>query len=279
MVVAVVAATASLVLGVYPHAAAWLNEVNQTQAAQNYITETRTNPRDDAELQLAHQYNQALTMGVDLQANTRIPTSTGSVDDPGLDYASLLNSQPSNIMARLRIESIGVDLPIYHGTSDDTLLKGAGHLQGSSLPVGGAYTHAVITAHRGLVNATMFDDLPELKVGDTFTIEVYNEVLTYEVVSAMTVEPSDTEALRITGPDDLVTLVTCTPLGINSHRILVTGQRILPTPQHDIDVAGQPLQGVPGFPWWAVVSVAGLVVIGLIAWRLGLDPQRSPARD
>ncbi|WP_459583204.1 class C sortase, partial [Aerococcus mictus] len=112
--------------------------------------------------------------------------------------------------------TIDVDLPVYHGTSDEVLNRAAGHLEGTSLPVGGPSTRAVITAHRGLANARMFTDLNKVNVGDTFTIEVFGDVLTYRVRDTKVVAPEDTDTLRVEEGKDLVTLVTCTPLGINS---------------------------------------------------------------
>jgi sortase A len=178
-------------------------------------------------------------------------------------------------MARLRIPAIDVDLPIYHGTSDATLLKGVGHLEGTSLPVGGEGTHSVLTGHRGLASATLFTNLDKVKEGDTFTIEVLDQVLTYQVIRTQVVDPSDTASLRATAGEDLVTLVTCTPLGINSQRILVTGERITPTPQEDLDAAGS-VPDIPGFPWWAAGLAAGVVLVGVFVWRAGYP--RTPRR-
>ena len=138
-------------------------------------------------------------------------------------YWEMLNTNPDGIMARLSVPSIDVDLPIYHGTSDAVLEHGVGHLQGTSLPVGGVDTHSVLTAHTGLAKATLFSNLKDVEIGDTFTISVFGEVLTYEVVETQTILPAETGSLIIQGDRDIVTLVTCTPLGINTHRYLVTG--------------------------------------------------------
>ncbi|VEI14018.1 class C sortase [Trueperella bialowiezensis] len=285
LVIGVVFAFVGLLLGTYPFASSWLNEVNQSHAASRYVEEVSDDSLQKSELAKAEQYNKALNMGVDLLSNERIPTSSGQLADNDLDYYSILSSSPSKIMSRLRIETIGVDLPIYHGTDDDTLLKGAGHLEGSSLPVGGENTHSVITAHRGLANATMFDNLPKLEVGDTFTLETFGRILTYKVTKISTVEPEDTESLRVDSGHDLVTLVTCTPLGVNTHRVLVTGERIWPTPAADLARAGEPTH--PGFPMWAVVFVLGTVGLGVLLWKLGYEKPRSesetyankPAKD
>lgn len=129
-------------------------------------------------------------------------------------------------MGYVEIPSIGITLPIYHGTSDATLERGVGHLLGSSLPVGGESTHAVLTAHSGMASMKMFSDLDLLKVGDVFYLEVLGETLAYQVDQIKTVLPHDTTYLGITAGEDQCTLVTCTPFGVNTHRLLVRGSRI-----------------------------------------------------
>ena len=175
-------------------------------------------------------------------------------------------------MARLKVPAADIDLPIYHGTDDETLLRGLGHLEGTSLPVGGQGQRTVVTGHRGLAEARMFTDLDKVQVGDTFTFEVFGEVLTYRVFDKKVVNPEETEALRSEPGRDLATLVTCTPLGINTHRILVTGERVYPTPQRDIDAAGA-APDIPGFPWWALGLLGGVSLIGLYIWRSGYPPR------
>ena len=223
----------------------------------------------------AHQYNKALNSGAVLEANQRLPTGKGKTTNSGLNYDTLLRTDTTSVMARIRISAIGVDLPVYHGTSDETLLGGIGHLQGTSLPVGGVGTHSILTGHRGLATAAMFTDLNLVKVGDTFSISVFDHVLTYRVISSTVIEPDMTESLRPMADKDLVTLVTCTPLGINSQRILVTGERVSPTPVSD--VAAARVRPDPGFPWWAVWFGAGTLMVLLHAWRSGYPP-RPPAR-
>lgn len=129
-------------------------------------------------------------------------------------------------MGYIEIESLGVSLPIYHGTDDAVLQIGVGHLDWTSLPVGGEGTHCVISGHRGLPSAKLFTNLDKMSVGDTFVLRVLDEVLTYEVDQILIVEPDDTEALQIEQGKDLCTLVTCTPYGINTHRLLVRGHRV-----------------------------------------------------
>ena len=141
-------------------------------------------------------------------------------------YDDVLNINSSGIMGYITIEKIGVKLPIYHGTSDAVLNAAVGHLEGSSLPVGGQSTHAVLSAHRGLPSAKLFTDLDKLELGDTFQITVLNRVLTYEVDQIQIVEPTEISELYIRDGEDHCTLITCTPYGINTHRLLVRGTRI-----------------------------------------------------
>ena len=194
-------------------------------------------------------------------------------------YADLLRATPTGVMGRLRVPKIAVDLPIYHGTSDAILAKGVGHLEGTSLPVGGASQHSVLTAHRGLPEAELFNDLDGVELGDRFTIEAFGEVLTYEVIDTRVVEPEDTDTLRAVAGEDLVTLVTCTPLGINSHRYLVTGERVTPTPIEDIAAAGQ-RPDVPGFPWWIAILCSAVLLAALLVvisgWRAAERTESKP---
>lgn len=141
-------------------------------------------------------------------------------------YQSLLNHDGRGIMGYIEIPKIDVNLPIYHGTSEKVLQVGAGHLEGSSLPVGGESTHCVLSGHRGLPSAKLFTDIDQLEAGDTFMLHVLNETLTYEVDQILVVLPDETDALKIVEGEDYCTLVTCTPYGINSHRLLVRGHRV-----------------------------------------------------
>jgi sortase A len=262
---------------VYPTAASWFSQYDQSRLIETRASEVAdgdVSPSIAQQLAEAHEYNDLLSAGALLGADANVPTGAGTSEGGQLDYDSLL-ADPTGVMARLRIPAIDVDLPIYHGTSDATLLKGVGHLEGTSLPVGGEGTHSVLTGHRGLASATLFTNLDKVKEGDTFTIEVLDQVLTYQVIRTRVVDPSDTASLRAAAGEDLVTLVTCTPLGINSQRILVTGERITPTPQEDLDAAGS-VPDIPGFPWWAAALAAGVVLVGVFVWRAGYP--RTPRR-
>lgn len=199
------------------------NYVNQKYASIIYTKyEEMIQNVDETKLQearsLAQSYNQALA-----------PVS--SYDKEGIseashNYDSLLNLGGNGIMGYIEIPCIQVNLPIYHGTDTETLERGVGHLLGSSLPVGGSGTHAVLSGHSGMAGQKMFTDLLQMKTGDIFYLHVLGETLAYEVVSLNTVLPHDTSLLGITDGSDLCTLITCTPIAVNSHRLLVTGHRI-----------------------------------------------------
>ena len=141
-------------------------------------------------------------------------------------YEELLNIHGTDIMGSLEIPKIQVELPIYHGTEDEVLSNGIGHLEGTSLPIGGENTHSVLTGHRGLPSSKLLVRLDEMKIGDLFFIHTYKEVIAYKVEDIMVVKPEDTAWMEIKGEKDLVSLVTCTPFGINSHRLIVTGHRV-----------------------------------------------------
>nr|WP_233613130.1 class C sortase [Leucobacter edaphi] len=259
----------------YPGTAGWWSQFEQSQVIRGLSEVSADQPARtlERELERARAYNAQLTGGARIDAAARKPSAAAGASGPDGRYEELLHGDAAGAMGRLRIPVIGVDLPIYHGTDDETLLRGVGHLQGTSLPVGGPSQHSVLTAHRGLSSATLFTDLDRVRRGDQFTLEVFGEVLAYRVIETKVVNPEDTDALFPRQGEDLVTLVTCTPLGINTQRILVTGQRLLPTPQVDIERAGS-LPDVPGFPWWAVGLVGGIASIaGYLAWA-GF-PQRA----
>ncbi|MGO3151281.1 MAG: class C sortase [Galactobacter sp.] len=258
----------------YPHVAQWFHQRDQSRiVGDSMIAKDHQQAAENAkQIALARKYNAALSAGAVLEKDHRLPTGSGQATSAtaGLpDYDDILNDgSTDSVMARLQIRGIKLDLPVYHGTSDETLLKGVGHLEGTSLPVGGQGTHSVLTGHRGLADSEMFTRLNEVTTGDTFTVSTFGEVLTYRVVSTKVVDPSDTAALKAEAGKDLMTLVTCTPLGINSQRILVTGERVHPTPQKDIESAAK-APDIPGFPWWSLWLSGALVAAIVYVWRSG----------
>ncbi|WP_396453134.1 class C sortase [Leucobacter aridicollis] len=273
-----VLALGGMATALYPMTAAWLSSYNQSKVIESAaLSLDALSPGKLEQLELARVYNEALAAGVKLEAGGNVPVGAGNLAGTDLKYAELLRASSDGLMARIRIPSIGVDLPVYHGTSDETLLRGAGHLEGSHLPVGGLGTRSVITAHRGLANSTMFTNLDQLRAGETFSVEVMGEVFTYQIFEVEVIEPTETSSLRAQTDKDLVTLITCTPLGVNSHRIVVTGERITPTPDKDIAAAGKPPM-IPGFPWWGVVAGGGILLVTTYIVRRGFLDARSSQR-
>ena len=202
----------------YPTVSDYVNQKNQSRAVASYSEEVENLSDVDyqAYFDAADDYNRRLAETPD--AFYRPEEVSG--------YTDTLDVSGTGIMGYITISKIGVELPVYHGTSDGVLQVAAGHLEGSSLPVGGAGTHAVISAHRGLPSAKLFTNLDELEVGDTFTITVLDRVLTYEVDQISIVLPTETDLLQPVEGKDYVTLMTCTPYGINTHRLLVRGRRV-----------------------------------------------------
>ena len=190
----------------------------------NEVVENIDDNTKEEELEHARDYNKLLigtaivTDPFDPEAQKRLEKSS--------DYFNILNLDEKGLMGYIVIPKINVNLPIYHGTSEDVLQKGVGHLQNTSFPVGGESTHAVLSGHTGLSSAKLFTDLDKLEEGELFFIEVLGEKLAYKIDQIKIVEPSETSDLVIKSGEDYVTLVTCTPYGINSHRLLVRGTRI-----------------------------------------------------
>ena len=193
------------------------------------------------------------------------------------DYLSQLNL--NDVMATIKIPSIDVNLPIYHGTDTATLDKGIGHLFGTALPVGGESTHTVLTGHTGLGNATMFDQLTSVKMGDYFYIETAGRHLKYQVTDIRVVLPHETESLNKVEGKDLATLITCTPYGVNTHRLLVTGERV-PMDEEAVAAEAAQVKGAVMKPWMIAVLASVVVILGIagVIWlrsrkRKGEEPQ------
>lgn len=202
----------------YPTISDYVNQRNQSRAVASYAqsVDTMTDADYSAYFDAADAFN------------AQVATNENALYRPDQlsGYYDTLDITGTGIMGYITIAKIGVELPIYHGTSDSVLQIAAGHLEGTSLPVGGASTHAVISAHRGLPSAKLFTNLDQLEVGDTFTITVLDRVLTYEVDKITIVLPTQTDDLLVADGKDYVTLMTCTPYGINTHRLLVRGRRV-----------------------------------------------------
>lgn len=203
----------------YPTISDFWNEKRQSQAIMNYDDMIIDFTPEDFEEHFAkaEEYNRKLN---------RISFPFVGYSELDDEYYSTLNVNGSGMMGYITIEKIKVQLPIYHGTSDKVLNSAVGHLEGSSLPIGGASTHSVLSAHRGLPSAKLFTNLDKMEIGDIFTITILDRTITYQVDQILIVLPSKIEELYVQNGEDLCTLVTCTPYGINTHRLLVQGKRI-----------------------------------------------------
>lgn len=213
----------ALLLTLYPVISNLYNQEHQSQIQTAYrevLEQTDTSELERIR-QEAIAYNAAITPGTVEEAYSQEAIQTASEN-----YVNQLDLSGTGIMGYVEIPTISVDLPIYHGTGSDSLDRGTGHLLGSSLPVGGESTHTIITGHSGMASQKMFTDLEQLQEGDVFFLHVLDEVLAYQVDAIHTVLPHDTAYLRIVQGEDLCTLVTCTPTGVNTHRLLVRGRRI-----------------------------------------------------
>lgn len=225
-ILAIMVFLAGLSLLAYPVVSNLLYEKEQEELMEHYDSiagEKMTTDEQAEELQECRDYNRGLLQGGVLLTD---PFDMSQLDPSAMPYAGLLNVDQEGGMAYLRIPAIDVELMIYHGTEEEVLQKGVGHLQGSSLPVGGAGTHCVLSAHTGLNDKKLFTDLDQLENGDLFYIHVLGEILAYQVDQIRVVLPEETEDLKINTREDYVTLVTCTPYGINTHRLLVRGTRV-----------------------------------------------------
>ena len=209
---------AGLGIMLYPSVSDWWNSMHATQAIAGYVTaveDLSSQEREDM-LEAARAYNARLENGVDYMLT----------EEELEEYEKLLNIAGTGIMGYVQISAIGVNLPIYHSVDESILQIAIGHVPGSSLPVGGERTHAVLSGHRGLPSARLFTDLDQMVEGDTFTINIMDETITYMVDQIRIVLPEEVDDLAIQPGRDYCTLVTCTPYGINTHRMLVRGKRI-----------------------------------------------------
>lgn len=214
-----------IVLVTYPWISNYLYEKSAGSTINVYQSKVQNTDKKkiDSMLALAREYNEKLS-----HAKVELTEPFAEDEEKGVsekEYYEILNLDSSGIMCSVEIPSIDVNLPVYHGTSTEVLEKGVGHLEGTSFPVGGKSTHAVLTGHTGLNKAKLFTDLTGLKKGDQFYIRILNKILAYEVDEINVVLPEDTSKLSIVDGKDYVTLVTCTPYGKNTHRLLVRGHR------------------------------------------------------
>ncbi|AER69874.1 Sortase B [Corynebacterium pseudotuberculosis 1/06-A] len=253
-----------LIVMVYPVVSTQWNNWKQQHAAAEYAKIDNSTPKvvHEEAWDAAHKYNEERAQGpiLDPWVSRFVPDNYAYQE-----YLSLLNTQEA--MGRIILPSIKTDLPIYHGSSEDVLQKGIGHLFGSDLPVGGRGSHSVLTGHTGIPTATLFDNLNRVKEGDAFFIHIAGHKIKYEVDQIKIVLPNETEDLKVEAGKDLITLVTCTPYGINTHRLLVRG--------HQVSIAEEEksmineAQGV-SWQWWmyALTAIFIVGVTGLITWLI-----------
>lgn len=268
---------AGLSLLLYPFVANQWNNYRQKQLISGYEQvvsdkEAAEGIDYDAERKKAEDYNEALLPCV-------LPDSFALAESSGVDpvYMNTLNIAGDEMMGSVEIPKINIKIPIYHTTEEDVLNKGAGHLEGSSLPVGGANTHAVISAHRGLPSASLFTDLDQMKVGDHFLLHVLDETLCYEVDKISVVKPEDTSALAVEDGQDLVTLLTCTPYGVNTERLLVRGHRV-PYVEEEVKEEKTVLSGSSLHTNYLLWVFVGLSVTALFVFALYLKETKLKRR-
>ena len=257
-----------LALLVYPSASNYWNSFHATRAIASYSEQVAglENPHSKQLWQAAEAYNQ-----------TRAGKSNRWVlsDEERAQYEALLDVSGTGIIGYVEIPEIRVSLPIYHGVDEAVLQIAAGHIEGSSLPVGGAGTHCVLSGHRGLPSARLFTDLDQLTEGDVFMLRVLDEVLTYEVDQIHIVEPHELQDLELVPGQDYCTLVTCTPYGINSHRLLVRGHRIANANEDDIRVTADALTIEPLLVAPVVAAPILLVLLVIVLLGTRKKPDRT----
>jgi len=268
-IILVVIMLAGAAIFLYPSISDWWNSMHATRAIAGYVTavEDMSGQEKEAILEEARAYNTRLPNGVNFTLT----------EEQRAEYNSLLDITGTGIMGYVQISAIGVNLPIYHSVDESVLQIAIGHIPGSSLPVGGERTHAILSGHRGLPSAKLFSDLDQMVEGDTFTVNIMDQTTTYMVDQIRIVLPEETDELAIRDGRDYCTLVTCTPYGINTHRMLVRGRRI-------DNIAGEVVVVAEAvrIPTYVVIPAVGvpllfiLLVIMLIYYRR-LGPRKTEA--
>lgn len=250
----------------YPSVSDWWNSMHATQAIAGYVeaVETMSKEEKEAIFAKAKEYNASLPNGVNFNIS----------EEKYAEYASILDVTGTGIMGYIQIQSIGVNLPVYHGVDEGILQIAVGHIPGSSFPIGGERTHAVMSGHRGLPSAKLFSDLDKLKEGDVFTVTVLDETFTYMIDQIRIVLPEETDELAIVDDKEYATLVTCTPYGVNSHRMLMRGHRIA-----NIDGKATPADAVK-IPTYIVIPAVGIpllfvVLLGMLIYYRKRKPGKT----
>ena len=266
-IILIVGFCVGLIISLYPLISNIYSRRNQMDVINKYQEDIEKVDEQEManELELANAYNRKLNQTIVL-TDPFDPSAIDMADDV---YYDILNYTDDGVMAYINIPKIDVNLPIYHGTDNEHMLKGVGHLVGTSFPVGGIDTHAVLSAHSGLSTAELFTNLADLKKDDLFYIHVLDDVLAYEVDKINVVKPNETNDLKIVPGQDYVTLVTCTPYGINSHRLLVRGHRV----EYNPDLEKQESKKANNDVWFkeyikSIVSGIGIIIFIVVLKRV-----------
>ena len=248
----------SLIL--YPVVSNYINQMNSTTIATDYEQEVShlSEEQENAMIKQAQDYNESL-IGIGSIADPFSESNENQTEDD--EYNKLLKIDDTGMMGYIDIPKIDIVLPVYHGTSEKVLQSGVGHLPNTSLPVGGESSHAVLSGHRGLANAKIFTDLNKMEVGDVFYIKVLHHTFAYQVDQILTVLPSETDALQIEKGKDYVTLVTCTPYAVNTHRLLVRGTRI---PYEEAKKVDEEVGLHRTIPFYMIILIGGIAAVVII---------------
>ncbi len=247
IIIIIIVLIVGVFLTIYPYLYNAYTEKHHSEVMDNYTkaVETISQEEIDSIKKSVNEYNSSLLNESVVLTDPFDPNAFKNHDSD--TYAELLNIDGDGTIAILDVPKINIKLPVYHGTTDEILSDSLGHLEGTSMPIGGTGTHCVITGHTGLPNVKLFTDLTELETGDVFYIDVLNEILAYEIDNIAIVEPEDTDLLSISRDKDYVTLLTCYPYGINSHRLLVRGTRV---PYEEAVVQEKNMEGTGGSSQW-----------------------------
>lgn len=261
----------------YPNSADWVNSLSHNSEIDGYVNRVEDTPSEKRQeiLSTAYEYNDELDPGPLTDPYlTESESETIGTDLYGA-YEEMLRVSGTDAIGTVNYPSVDIALPIYHGTEDKAISTGVGHMYGTSLPVGGPSTRSVLTSHSGLPHAKLFTELHDAEVGDIFWISVLGEDHHYQVREIETVLPNETESFEIIEGEDWVTLFTCTPIGVNSHRLLVHAERI-PSPEDSDDriVEGD---WWPGFPWWLVIFLGASAAVAVFLFAPGRKKKANPA--
>lgn len=259
----------------YPPIANFLASKYQKGVVTSYqkLTENNNTDQIKAMLEDAKKYNEKLTQ------STLTDVFTNPQENASKEYLDILSTGKDGVMGYITIPKIGEEIPIYHGTSTKTLQKGVGHLEGSSFPIGGVNTHAVLSAHRGLPSAKLFTDLDQLKEGDEFYIHILGETLAYQVKKISIIEPFETEKLSPKEGGDYVTLVTCHPYAINTHRLLVRGVRTTYQKEKETLTTSSVNTGISAKIFRVGICTAIVIIIVVIIFLVKIDSSGQKEKE